>query len=124
MVTNELMERVQHEDTEWREARLHHAVHGSWSKDDCAVCIATEPDSPFMRHLTSMARSRLGVSDYKAIAARAESLGAIVGAFYGARRHEWHTSATTPARTVKLRASGPLAAILMGLLDDLETLNA
>ena len=32
------LERVQREETEWLEARLHHALHGFWVRDECATC--------------------------------------------------------------------------------------
>jgi len=116
----ELMDRVQREDREWHEARLHHAAHNSWSKDDCAVCLALYPESPYLR-LTPMGRDRLGVEDFRAIAARAESLGAVVGAIWSSR-HGWVTTADTGAKRVQLRASGPLAAVLAGILDDVEAM--
>lgn len=40
-------ERVAEEEREWREARLHHALHGNWlSSDECATCLyeAEKPD--------------------------------------------------------------------------------
>jgi hypothetical protein len=119
----ELMERVQREDREWREARLHYAMHGNWlDRDECNVCQGiVYPDSPYL-HLTPWARGHLDVAEYERIAIRAESLNARVGAFYGARTHQWKCSATTPERRVSLRGAGPLGAVLTGLLDDLEEL--
>lgn len=33
-------ERVEREEREWLEARLHHALHGNWlSSDECPTCL-------------------------------------------------------------------------------------
>lgn len=118
----ELMERVQREDREWREARLHHALHGNWlAKDECAVCLAVYPESPYLR-LTPWARDKVGPRDFEALALRAEALGYVLGALYSFRHHEWICTAEKDGKRVQLRASGPLPAILAGLLDDVECL--
>lgn len=36
----EHLDRVQREETEWLEARLHHALHGNWlGRDECSTCL-------------------------------------------------------------------------------------
>ena len=117
----DLMERVQREDREWREARLHERLHGNWlAKDECPVCLAVYPESPYLR-LTPMARERLGVEDFRSLAARAEGMATVVGAIWSSR-HGWVCTAEQAGKRVQLRASGPLAAVLTGILDDVEAL--
>src|SRR6185369_11796315 len=100
---DELLARAQREDQEWHEARLHEAMHHNWlSPDECATCLAeaeTYPESPYLR-LTPMARQRLGVEDYRAIAARAESMGTKVGVFWGAYNRHWICTANTAGKRV------------------------
>jgi len=38
----EHMERVQREEREWFEARLHHALHGNWDRGECVLCALDE----------------------------------------------------------------------------------
>ena len=118
---NELMERVQREDREWREARLHEAVHHNWlGRDECPECIRGErmATSHYVR-LTAMARDRLSYEDFLSIEARCAALNAQVGAIFSSR-HGWFTTAETLDKRVSLRAHGPLASVLAGVLDDLE----
>lgn len=113
---------VEREDRAWLVARLHNSAHGTWlGPDECPFCLAY--DSPHL-NLTPWARDHLGAADALVIELRARSLNARVGALYSQRHHQWWTSASTPERTVKLKGSGPLAAVLAGVLDDLEALVA
>jgi hypothetical protein len=117
----DLMERVVREEREWAEARLHERLHGNWlGKDECPVCLSVYPESPYLR-LTPMARARLGRDDFQTIAARAESMGTVVGAIWSSR-HGWVCTAETAGKRVQLRGHGPLAAVLAGILDDVEAL--
>lgn len=117
----ELMERVQREDREWREARLHEAAHHNWlGPDECPACHAGErmASSHYVR-LTPMARDRIGYEDFLSIEARCAALNAQVGAIFSSR-HGWVTTAETLDKRIGLRGHGPLVAVLAGLLDDLE----
>lgn len=117
---SEAMERVQREDGAWQAARIHEAAHGNWlGPDECLRCIDDLYESPFVR-LTPEAKSRIGVADMRAIDARARRLNVGLGALYSFRGHQWITSADDGKTRIQLRAAGPLAAVLAGLMDDFE----
>lgn len=117
----DLMERVERDEREWRTARLHEAVHHNWlGQDECPACLAgaAMENSPYLR-LTPMARDRIGYEDFLALEARAAALNCRAGAVFSAR-HGWFATAESAGKRVTLRAPGPLAAVLAGLLDDFE----
>lgn len=43
------LERVQREQTEWLEARLHHSLHGFWEREGCPLCINEALDAQIER---------------------------------------------------------------------------
>lgn len=71
--------------------------------------------------LSPMAKQRLGLTDAAVIEQRALAMGATVAATYYAREREWVARASRNGTRVELRAKGPLAPVLAGVLDDLET---
>jgi hypothetical protein len=75
-----------------------------------------------VRHLrlTTMGRAAIARAEEDALEARAAELGVVVGALYSARNSEWVVSVVAGQTRTRLRAHGPLAAILAGALDDFE----
>lgn len=73
-----------------------------------------------MIRLTSAARDRIGIADYLALQRRADELGVTVGALWHARDDSWVITVKNGSTRTRLRAYGPLAAVLAGALDDYE----
>lgn len=96
-----------------------HAAHGYWTTDECVVCHRIDAmDSPFVR-LTPWCKDRIGLEDYRLIESRARAMNVVLGAIFSTR-HGYVCTAERGERRVELRAHGPLAAVLAGVLDDLE----
>lgn len=110
---------VAQDDRAWRLAHLHASAHGEYAeRHECSVCIRELQESHYT-HLTPMAQDRIKLADWFAIDDRAREMNAQVGAVFSAR-HGWWVTAEDVDHRVSLRAHGPLAAVLAGVLDDLE----
>jgi hypothetical protein len=74
--------------------------------------------------LTTVARGQISAEDAAALDARCRELGVRAGALYSFRSRCWTVGVRDRTRAVELRATGDLAAILAGALDDWEALPA
>lgn len=70
--------------------------------------------------LTPWARDKLATEDGRAVLARADAMGVDLGATYSSRHRRWAVSGASVRGVTRLNGRGPLAAVLAGLLDDVE----